>query len=80
MELLRDGVAHAALATDHAERHHVAYVAELERFAAVVAGDEPRRGPLAPGGDDAVAALRLALLARRSAATGTPQVRAAIPA
>ena len=91
-ELLRDGVARAPLPADHAERHDAAYVAELEHFAAVVArttahspgspaadtlgADAPGAGSQPAGGDDAVAALRLALLARRSAATGAPALAA----
>jgi predicted dehydrogenase len=79
VELLRDGLAHTPLPVDHAARHGAAYVAELRHFAAVVAGAAARSGaavggaaPRAASGDDAVAALRLALLARRSAATGAP--------
>jgi predicted dehydrogenase len=87
-ELLRDGVAQMPLPGDHAERHAAAYMAELEHFARVVAGGKPPDASLpdahplgadspgvdspVAGGDDAVAALRLALLARRSAATGAP--------
>ena len=67
-ELLRDGTLTAALVRDHAERHAVAYVAELEHFAAVAAG---RAVPLV-GGADALAALRLAELARERAATHAP--------
>jgi predicted dehydrogenase len=70
VELLRDGDAEAALVRDHAERHAAAYVAELEHFASVAAGQvEP-----GVGGDDAIAALRLADVARRSAS-----VRASLP-
>jgi len=43
-------------------------VAELEHFAAVVLG----AAPAGADGEDAVAALKLALLARRSVATRTP--------
>jgi predicted dehydrogenase len=68
IELLRDGVARSPLPADHAERHAAAYVAELEQFAAIVLG----AAPAGAGGEDAVAALRLALLARRSVATGAP--------
>jgi myo-inositol 2-dehydrogenase/D-chiro-inositol 1-dehydrogenase len=78
VELLRDGLAHTPLPVDHAARHGAAYVAELRHFAGV-AGAAARCGagvggaaPPAASGDDAVAALRLALLARRSAATGAP--------
>jgi myo-inositol 2-dehydrogenase/D-chiro-inositol 1-dehydrogenase len=67
-ELLRDGVAQMPLPGDHAERHAAAYVAELEHFTEVVAGADSHSAD----GEDAVAALRLALLARRSAATGAP--------
>jgi predicted dehydrogenase len=74
VELLRDGVSSSPLPADHAQRHAAAYVAELERFAAVVLG----AAPAGAGGEDAVAALRLALLARRSAATGAP-VHASAP-
>jgi predicted dehydrogenase len=69
IELLCDGRASAPLAADHAERHASAYVAELDQFADVVLGAAPRGAT----GEDALAALRLALLARRSAAVGTPQ-------
>ncbi len=68
VELLRDGAATAALVQDHAERHAAAYVAELEHFATVAAG----RAQPCVGGADAVAALRLADVARRSAAIGAP--------
>jgi predicted dehydrogenase len=66
-ELLRDGRATAPLPPDHEARHAAAYAAELDHFAGLA-------GPgLRPAdGADAVAALRLALLARRSAATGAP--------
>jgi predicted dehydrogenase len=70
-ELLSDGRAISPLPADHEERHAAAYVAELEHFAAVVSGAPPPPGH-AVTGRDAVAALRLALLARRSAATGAP--------
>jgi myo-inositol 2-dehydrogenase / D-chiro-inositol 1-dehydrogenase len=68
VELLRHGVARSPLPADHAQRHAAAYVAELEQFAAVVLGE----APAGAGGEDAIAALRLALLARRSIATGAP--------
>jgi myo-inositol 2-dehydrogenase/D-chiro-inositol 1-dehydrogenase len=68
VELLRDGLVSAALPADHARHHEAAYVAELEHFGQVVLGGEARGA----GGDDAVAALKLALLARRSAALGAP--------
>jgi myo-inositol 2-dehydrogenase / D-chiro-inositol 1-dehydrogenase len=68
IELLRHGVARSPLPADHAQRHAAAYVAELEQFAAVVLGE----APAGAGGEDAIAALRLALLARRSIATGAP--------
>jgi predicted dehydrogenase len=68
LELLRDGFARSPLPADHAARHAAAYAAELEHFAAVVLGG----APACAGGEDAVAALRLAQLARRSAATGVP--------
>jgi predicted dehydrogenase len=67
-ELLRDGRASAALAADHAERHRAAYVAELEQFGAVALG----RAKSEVDGHDALAALRLATLAGRSAALGVP--------
>jgi predicted dehydrogenase len=71
-ELLRDGHALLPVPGDHAERHEAAYVAELEQFAKVVAGADSHGAD----GEDAVAALRLALLARRSAATGAPALAA----
>lgn len=67
-ELLRDGSASAPLARDHAERHRVAYVAELEAFGEVALG----RSTPEVGGEDALAALRLAELAARSATLGVP--------
>jgi predicted dehydrogenase len=76
VELLRDGAARSPLPADHAQRHAAAYVAELEHFAAVVLG----AAPAGAGGDDAVAALRLALLARRSVATGAPAQAGAVVA
>jgi predicted dehydrogenase len=69
-ELLRDGSASASLARSHAERHREAYLAELEHFAEVALG---RSAPQV-GGEDALAALRLAELAARSAALGVPLV------
>jgi predicted dehydrogenase len=83
-ELLREGQASSPLPADHEQRHERAYVAEIEHFAAfceAASGGPPPAGCLAGGHDrgasaasgyDAVAALRLALLARRSAATGAP--------
>jgi myo-inositol 2-dehydrogenase/D-chiro-inositol 1-dehydrogenase len=71
-ETLRHGHAVSPLPPGHAERHAAAYVAELEDFAKVVAGADSRGAD----GEDAVAALRLALLARRSAATGAPVLAA----
>ena len=68
IELLRDGSTTAALARDHDERHAAAYVRELEHFAAVAAGFAE---PLVTG-RDALAALTLADVAARSAATGEP--------
>ena len=65
-ELLRDGSVTAPLARHHAERHAAAYVRELEHFGAVAAG----RAEPVPDGRDALAALRLAAVARRSAAVG----------
>jgi predicted dehydrogenase len=65
-ELLREGHSVRALPATHAERHAAAYRAELEHF---VSGGG---GAPAATGADAAAALRLALLARRSADTGTP--------
>ena len=67
-ELLRDGRAATALPRDHAEQHRDAYVAELDAFAEVALG----RAAPAVGGDDALAALRLAALAQRSAELGAP--------
>ena len=49
-------------------RFHAAYLAEVEAFAALVAGAGPNRCP----GRAAVDALRLALAADRSLATGLP--------
>ena len=71
-ELLRHGHALSPLPGDHAERHAAAYVAELEDFAKLVAGADSHGAD----GEDAVAALRLALLARRSAVTGAPVLAA----
>jgi predicted dehydrogenase len=68
VELLCEGLASVALPADHAQHHEAAYVAELEHFAQVTAGGAPRGAD----GDDAVAALKLAVLARRSAVTGAP--------
>ena len=52
-------------------------MAELEQFAAVALGATPAGAD----GEDAVAALRLALLARRSAETGAPvETGAPLPA
>jgi myo-inositol 2-dehydrogenase/D-chiro-inositol 1-dehydrogenase len=70
-ELLREGRASSQLPADHEERHEAAYAAELERFVASLSDTAPPPGTAATG-PDAVAALRLALLARRSAATGAP--------
>jgi myo-inositol 2-dehydrogenase / D-chiro-inositol 1-dehydrogenase len=70
-ELLSDGHATSPLPADHEQRHATAYAAELEHFAALVSGAPPSPRDAADG-HDAVAALRLALLARRSAATGAP--------
>jgi myo-inositol 2-dehydrogenase/D-chiro-inositol 1-dehydrogenase len=67
-ELLRDGRTSATLARDHAERHREAYVAELEHFAQVAL---ERTAPEV-GGDDALAALRMAELAARSVTLGVP--------
>ena len=67
-ELLRDGRASAPLAQDHAERHRAAYVAELEQFGEVALG----RAASEVTGEDALAALRLAALAARSASLGVP--------
>jgi myo-inositol 2-dehydrogenase / D-chiro-inositol 1-dehydrogenase len=75
LELLRDQGASVRLPGDHAERHHAAYVAELEHFGAVAAG---RATPRVTG-EDAVAALELALLAARSAELGVPLAPAAAP-
>jgi myo-inositol 2-dehydrogenase/D-chiro-inositol 1-dehydrogenase len=68
VELLNEGRSSFPLARSHAERHAEAYVAELDQF-----GETALGGPAAgAGGDDAVAALRLAQLASRSAAAGEP--------
>jgi predicted dehydrogenase len=67
-ELLRDGSASAPLSRDHAERHGDAYVAELEAFGEVAL----ERSTPEVGGEDALAALRLAELAARSATLGVP--------
>jgi predicted dehydrogenase len=66
VQLLRDGRVSGPLPPDHAQAHAAAYLAELEGFGELVLGG-PARGAR---GADAVAALELALLARRSAATG----------
>ena len=71
VELLQDGRASAWVSLDHAERHAAAYVAELEHFAAVAMGSRPG----SPTGEEAVAALELAAMARRSAARGAPVSR-----
>jgi myo-inositol 2-dehydrogenase/D-chiro-inositol 1-dehydrogenase len=68
VELLCEGRASTALPADHAQRHAAAYVAELDAFGELVLGGSARGA----SGEDAVAALSLALLARRSAATGAP--------
>jgi myo-inositol 2-dehydrogenase/D-chiro-inositol 1-dehydrogenase len=68
IELLRDGRAGASLARDHAERHREAYVAELEHFGEVAL----ERSAPRVGGEEALAALRLAELAARSAELGVP--------
>lgn len=75
VELLRDGRASVPLPGDHSQHHDAAYVAELEHFGQVALGG-PARGA---GGADALAALRLALLARRSAAIGAPVGTSARP-
>jgi predicted dehydrogenase len=67
-ELLRDGRASASLARSHAQRHRAAYLAELEHFCEVAL----ERCVPEVGGEDALAALRLAELAARSAALGVP--------
>jgi predicted dehydrogenase len=71
VELLRDGRASAWLSLDHAERHAAAYVAELEHFAELAMGRRSGRST----GDDAVAALELAGMAKRSAQSGAPLSR-----
>lgn len=68
VEYLCAGLVQAELPRHHAERHALAYVAELERFAAAVRGGEPGGAT----GDDAIAAFSLAQTAGRSAATGMP--------
>jgi predicted dehydrogenase len=67
-ELLREGSASAPLAQDHTERHRAAYTAELEHFGDVAL----ERSAPEVCGEDALAALRLAELAARSAALGVP--------
>ena len=52
------------LPADHIERHRTAYLVEMREFVRCVEDGEPT----AVGGDDAVAALRLALAAERSCA------------
>ena len=74
--LLRDGRASVELPIDHAERHDAAYVRELDWFGEVVLG---RREP-AVTGEDALAALELALLATRSAELGVPLAANALAA
>jgi predicted dehydrogenase len=71
MELLQDGRASAWVSLDHAERHAAAYVAELEHFAEVVMGRRAGRC----GGADAVTALELAGMAKRSAELVAPVSR-----
>jgi myo-inositol 2-dehydrogenase/D-chiro-inositol 1-dehydrogenase len=80
-ELLREGHTTSPLPEDHEQRHGRAYLAEIEHFAALCEAhsrEAPpddrlhRRGASPASGQDAVEALRLALLARRSAATGAP--------
>jgi predicted dehydrogenase len=61
VELLEDLRSSAPLARDHAERHQAAYVREVEAFARLVAGGDCGGAT----GDDAVAALELALAAAR---------------
>jgi predicted dehydrogenase len=67
VELLRDGRVSAPLARDHSERHGAAYVRELDRFGELVMG----RDVAVPTGDDAVAALELALRASRPTQAAT---------
>jgi predicted dehydrogenase len=71
VELLQDGRASAWVSADHGERHAAAYVAELEHFSEVVMGRRSGRST----GEDAVAALELADMAKRSAETGVPVSR-----
>jgi predicted dehydrogenase len=61
VEVTEDLRSSAPLARDHAERHRVAYVRELEHFARLVAGGDCAGAT----GADAVAALELALAAAR---------------
>ena len=68
VELLRDGRASAWVAVDHGERHAAAYVAELEHFAEVAMGRRSARST----GEDALAALELAGMAKLSAELGAP--------
>jgi myo-inositol 2-dehydrogenase/D-chiro-inositol 1-dehydrogenase len=49
-------------------RFEAAYAAELRAFVRAIARDEP----VAVGGSDAMAALRIALAAQRSMREGTP--------
>jgi myo-inositol 2-dehydrogenase / D-chiro-inositol 1-dehydrogenase len=71
VELLQDGRASAWVSVDHGERHAAAYVAELEHFAEVVMGRRSGRST----GEDAVAALELAGMTKRSAEVGAPVSR-----
>jgi predicted dehydrogenase len=66
VELLVDGRASARVAQDHAERHASAYLCELDHFGDLVMGGDSHGAT----GDDAVAALELAQVARHSAAHG----------
>jgi predicted dehydrogenase len=63
IQILSDGLARTRVPADHAQRHTAAYVAELDHFGELVMG---RSRPRATG-EDAVAALELALTAARSA-------------
>ena len=67
-ELLSGGHASAPLSQDHVERHRRAYVAELEHFGDVALG----RTTPEVGGEDALAALRLAEQAAQGDRVGAP--------
>lgn len=66
VEVLRDGLSSARLPADHAQHHAAAFLAELDHFGELVLGRRSARVT----GEDAVAALELALTAARSAELG----------